>query len=186
MGKLVEMTHVTLGGQIDALEEWALPFLDQQHNEYSSRLLNESDAVLLGRVSYEGMSDAYLRMAEQARPGTPVEFIKRMNEIPKFVASTTLEQVSTWNATRIDGDVAEFVAGLKDDRDLSLVKYGTGILDVAFMKHGLVDEFHLSLSPVAAGHGARLFEHFDQATRLELQEVNRFDSGVLVLVYTPR
>jgi hypothetical protein len=54
------------------------------------------------RVSYEGMADGYLKMAEQAPPETPVEFITRMNEIPKFVASTTLEEASTWNATRIE------------------------------------------------------------------------------------
>jgi dihydrofolate reductase len=186
MGKLVEMTHVSLGGQIDALDEWAFPFLDEEHNRYASRLLGDSDAVLLGRVSYEGMADAYLKMAEQAPPGTPVEFIARMNEIPKFVASTTLEEASTWNATRIDGDVAEYVASLKDEGDLSLVKYGNGILDATLIEHGLIDEFHLSLTPVAAGHGERLFGHLDSAPRLELQEVNRFDSGVLVLVYTPR
>jgi hypothetical protein len=87
------------------------------------------------------MADAYLKMAEGAPPGTPVEFIARMNEIPKFVASTTLEEASTWNATRIDGDVAEYVASLKDDGDLSLVKYGNGILDATLMEYGLIDEF---------------------------------------------
>src|ERR1700760_3130751 len=186
MGKLVEMTHVSLGGQIDELEEWALPFLDEQHNRYSLRLLQEADAILLGRVTFEGMSDAYLRMAEQAPHGTPIEFITRMNEIRKSAATPALARASTWNASRIDGDVAEFVSGLKDDRDMNLVKYGTGMLDATLIEHGLIDEFHLSLTPVAAGHGERLFAHIDAAPRLELMEVNRFDSGVLALVYTPR
>jgi dihydrofolate reductase len=184
MGKLVEATHVTLGGQIDELDQWAFPYLGEDHNRYSSQLLEDSDALLLGRVSYEGMAGAYLRMAEEAPPGTPTAFIDRMNRIPKYVASRTGAETPIWNATRIDGDVAEAVAGLKA-AGKSLLKYGTGTLDRTLVEHGLIDEFHLSLTPVAAGRGERLFEHLEGAPQLELQELTRFDSGVLLLVYTP-
>ncbi|HEX4304496.1 MAG TPA: dihydrofolate reductase family protein [Solirubrobacterales bacterium] len=185
MGKLVEMTHVSLGGQIDELDQWAFPFLDDDHNRYASKLLDEADALLLGRISYQGMADAYLKMAEQAPPGTPSEFIDRMNSVPKYVASRTGAETPIWNATRLDGDVAEAVARLKAD-GMNLVKYGTGTLDRTLIEHGLIDEFHLSLTPVATGRGERLFEHLEGAPRLELQELTRFDSGVLLLVYTPR
>jgi dihydrofolate reductase len=185
MGKLVEMTHVSLGAQIDELDRWAFPYLDEDHNAYAGHLLGEADALLLGRISYEGMADAYLRMAEQAPPGTPADFIARMNEIPKFIASRTGAETPTWNATRIDGDVAAAVAELKASGK-TLVKYGTGTLDATLIEHGLIDEFHLSLTPVATGRGERLFEHLDGAPLLDLQEVTRFDSGVLILVYTPR
>jgi dihydrofolate reductase len=185
MGKLVEMTHVSLGGQIDELDQWAFPYLDEDHNRYASRLLEEADALLLGRISYEGMANAYLKMAEQAPPGTPTEFIARMNQVPKYVASRTGAATPNWNASQIDGDVAEAVAGLKADGK-NLVKYGTGMLDATLVEHGLIDEFHLSLTPVATGRGERLFEHLEGAPQLELQELTRFDSGVLLLVYTPR
>jgi dihydrofolate reductase len=185
MGKLIEATHVSLGGQIDELDQWAFPYLDDQHNEHASRLLGEADALLLGRVSYQGMGPAYLKMAEEAPPNTPTAFIDRMNEIPKFVASRSGAETPIWNATRIEGDVAESVAELKSSGK-SLVKYGTGALDVTLVEHGLIDEFHLSLTPVATGRGERLLEHLTAAPQLELQEVIRFDSGVLLLVYTPR
>jgi dihydrofolate reductase len=185
MGKLVEMTHVSLGGQIDALDQWVFPYLDEDHNRCASALLDKADALLLGRVSYEGMADAYLKMAEQAPPGTPTDFIERMNSIPKYVASRTGAPTPIWNATRIDGDAAAGVAALKDEGK-SLVKYGTGELDATLVEHGLVDEFHLSLTPVAAGHGERLFEQLEGAPRLELQELTRFPSGVVLLVYAPR
>jgi hypothetical protein len=112
-GKLVEMTHVSLGGQIDELEKWAFPYLDEDHDRYAAGLLDEADALLLGRLSYEGMADAYLRMAEQAPPGAPTDFVERMNSIPKHVASRTGAPTPNWNATRIDGDVAAAVAELK-------------------------------------------------------------------------
>jgi dihydrofolate reductase len=185
MGKLVEATHVSLGGQIDELKHWALPYLDDDHNRHAARLLNEADALLLGRVSYEGLAEAYLKMAEGAPPGVPTDFIDRMNAIPKFVASRTLAEAPTWNASVIEGDVAESVADLKRG-GASLLKYGTGALDATLVEHGLVDEFHLYLTPVAAGQGERLFAHLPAAPRLTLQEVTRFGSGVLLLVYASR
>ncbi|MBS1675861.1 MAG: dihydrofolate reductase family protein [Actinobacteria bacterium] len=185
MGKLVEATHVSLGGQIDELDKWALPYLDEDHGRYSARLLDEADALLLGRVSYEGLADAYLKMAAAAPAGTPTDFIDRMNSIPKHVASRSGAATPSWNATRLDGDVVAAVKTLKAD-GASLLKYGTGELDAPLFEHGLIDELHLSLTPVAAGHGERLFEHLTGAPRLELQEVTKFDSGVVLLVYTPR
>jgi dihydrofolate reductase len=184
MGKLVEATHVTLGGEIDALDAWAFPYLDDEHNRYATRLLAAADALLLGRSTYEGLAAAYTRMAEEAPPGVPTDFIDRMNRIPKLVASTTLEQ-TTWNATRIDGDVARCVEDLKRNSGTNLLKYGNGPLDATLMQHGLVDEFHLFLTPVAAGRGRRLFEHIDPAPHLVLRDVTRFGSGVIVLVYAP-
>jgi dihydrofolate reductase len=185
MGRLVEMTHVTLGGQIDELDQWAFPYLDDDHNRYSTKLLEGSDALLLGRISYEGMAGAYLKMAEQAPPNTPTAFIDRMNSIPKYVASRSGAPTPFWNASRIDGEVAEAVAGLKADGK-NLLKYGTGSLDATLVEHELIDEFHLSLTPVARGRGERLFEHLIDSPQLELQELTRFDSGVLLLIYTRR
>jgi dihydrofolate reductase len=108
-----------------------------------------------------------------------------MNSIPKYVASRSGAPTPTWNASRIDGDVAEAVAALKAKGE-NLLKYGTGSLDQTLVEHGLIDEFHLSLTPVASGRGERLFEGLEGAPQLELQELTRFDSGVLLLVYTPR
>jgi hypothetical protein len=92
MSKLVEVTHVTLGGEVGSTD-WAFPYLDHQHSQYAMDLLTTADALLLGRQTYEGLSVAYTRMADEAPDHVPSDFIARMNRIPKFVASTTLTRV---------------------------------------------------------------------------------------------
>ena len=114
----------------------------------------------------------------------PNDFIDRMNGIPKYVASTTLRE-TTWNATVIEGDVAAFVADLKKQPGGNIIKYGNGPLDATLMERGLIDEFHLLLTPVAVGRGRHLFEGIDTAPALKLADVTRFSNGVLKLVYVP-
>ena len=139
--------------------------------------VHKADALLLGRQTYEHFSAAYPAMASNA-------FVDRMNSMPKFVASRTLTQ-ATWNATFIPGDVADFVAGLKRQPGGSIVKFGNGPLDQALVAHNLIDEFHLLLTPVAAGSGQHLFEEIKGAPQLSLADVRSFASGVLLLTYTP-
>ena len=183
MRKLIESTHVSLGGEVGSPNEWAFPFLDDEHNEYAKRLLFTADALLLGRLTYEGLSTAYPAMTD-SDSGVPNDFIDRMNTIPKFVASTTLRE-TTWNASVIKGDVASFVADLKEESGGNIIKYGNGPLDVTLMENGLIDEFHLLMTPVAVGRGQHLFEDIDTAPTLKLVDVTRFGNGVLKLIYAP-
>jgi dihydrofolate reductase len=176
MRKLIESVHVSLGGQIDPLD-WAFPYLDDEHTRYAAALLDEADALLLGRQTYEGLSAAYPAM-------TPNPFVDRMNSIPKFVASKTLTE-ATWNATVIPGDVAGFVAGLKRQPGGTILKYGNGPLDRLLMENNLIDEFHLLLTPVATGSGRHMFEEIHGAPQLSLTDVKRFASGQLILIYIP-
>jgi dihydrofolate reductase len=180
--KLIESIHVSLGGEIGS-PEWAFPYLDDEHNDYARQLLFAADALLLGRLTYEGLSAAYPAMGGGGS-GAPTDFIERMNTIPKHVASTTLRE-TTWNATVIDGDVASFVAELKQQPGGDIVKYGNGPLDVTLMEHGLIDEFQLLITPVAVGRGQHLFECIDTAPALSLADVRRFGNGVVILTYTP-
>ncbi len=177
MRRLVESTHVSLGGEIGSPQHWAFPYLDDEHAAYATELLNASDALLLGRRTYQGLSAAY--MAMERNP-----FVDRMNSIPKFVASRTLTE-ATWNSTVIQGDVVEFVRELKRQPGGSILKYGNGPLDRALMEHDLIDEFHLLLTPVAAGAGQHLFEGIPGSPSLSLADVKRFRSGVLLLTYAP-
>ncbi len=178
MRKLIESTHVALGGEIGSPQNWGFPYLDDEHMRYATKLLAGADGLLLGRLTYEGLSAAYTAMA-------PNPFVDRMNSIPKYVASETLREAA-WNATVIPGDVADFVAGLKRQPGGTIVKYGNGQLDQLLMAHNLIDEFHLLLTPVAAGSGQHLFEEIRGAPQLSLADVTRFASGVLVLIYKPK
>jgi dihydrofolate reductase len=185
MSKLVEATHVTLGGEVGT-NDWAFPYLDEQHVQYNMELLTEADALLLGRHTYEHLSVAYTKMADDEVPAhVPSEFIDRMNSIPKHIATTTPRELA-WNATAIDGDVASFVDALKRNAGQNLLKYGNGPLDTTLMEHGLIDEFHLFLTPVAIGTGTHLFESIDTAPHFRLVDITRFDSGVVTLVYAPK
>jgi dihydrofolate reductase len=164
-------------GQISPLD-WGFTYLDDEHERYATEMLARADVLLLGRRTYEGLSASY-----PAMPSRP--FVDRMNSIPKFVVSRTLTG-ATWNASVISGDVASFVADLKNQPGGTIIKFGNGPLDESLMRHGLIDEFHLLLTPVATGTGQHMFEDIKDAPHPSLADVRRFASGVLVVVYTPK
>ena len=174
MRKLVESTFMTLDGVISRPQDWSPPYWDDEHMAYAGKLLDPADALLLGRDTYEGFAAAW--------PGRPGEYADKINSMPKHVASRTLTE-TTWNASLIEGDVAEAVAALKEQDGGDIVKYGTGELDKALAARQLVDEFHFWVFPVVAGQGDRLFDGLDLTT-LKLVETDRFASGIVVLVYT--
>ena len=178
MRKLVESTFLTLDGVISSPQNWGPPYWDDQHQEYASTLLFAADALLLGRATYEGFAQAW------PSRGRGDAFTARINEMPKYVASNTL-QTATWNSTIIRGDVAAEVARLKEQPGQSLLKYGTGELDKTLMKHNLVDEFHFWMFPVVAGSGDRLLDGLD-LTHFKLVRSAPFRSGIVVLVYGPK
>lgn len=178
MRKLIESTHVSLGGEIGSPHEWAAAYLNDEHMQYATGLLFSADALLLGRRTYEGLSNAYPNMDRS-------EFVDRMNSISKYVASTKLRE-TIWNATIIQGDVGTFVADLKRQRGGNIVKYGNGPLDNTLLAHNLIDEFHFLLTPAAVGRGKHLFEDIQSPPHLTLVDMKRFTNGVVLLVYTPK
>ena len=177
MRKLVESTFVTLDGVISAPQEWSPPYWDDEHASYARKLLFAADALLLGRVTYEGFVQAW-----PSRTGD--DYSDRINSLPKYVASNTLEE-ATWNATILDGDVAEEVAKLKQEPGENILKFGTGELDRALIGDNLVDEFHFWVFPVLAGGGQRLIEGIE-LTHLNLIDTTTFASGIVVLTYAPK
>jgi dihydrofolate reductase len=181
--KLIESTFVTLGGDIGAPQDWGPPYLfGPEPGEYSRELLFGAGALLLGRKTYEGLSAAYTAMAE-GETGSLDDFVARMNAIPKYVASTTLTELS-WNATALSGDVARQVAELKDQPGNYLLKYGTGPLDRTLVSEGLVDEFRIWIVPVTHSPGQALFTDVPE-TSLELVGSRTFSTGVVLLTYVP-
>lgn len=176
MRRLVESTFVTLDGVISSPEVWGRPYWDEELAGYAHKLLFDADALLLGRVTYEGFTQAW-----PAREG---DYADRMNTLPKYVASTT-RRAGTWNATFLRGDVAGEVTKLKDQPGRPILKFGTGELDRLLLKHRLVDEYHLWMFPVLSGGGLRLFDGIG-ITHLRLLDSTRFASGITVLTLAPR
>ncbi|TDC53795.1 hypothetical protein E1212_04750 [Jiangella ureilytica] len=179
MRKLIESTFITLDGCIGEPHVWGQPYWDEQHNDYNQKLVDDVDAMLLGRATYEGFKDAWT-----SRAGDPIA--DRFNALPKYVASRTLTGELEWNSRVLEGDVAQAVAALKAQSGETIVKYGTGELDTTLLEHKLVDEYHFWVYPVlAGGDGYRLWDGFD-TTHLELVDQTVFDSGIIVGVYAPK
>ncbi|TMQ91756.1 hypothetical protein ETD83_29350 [Actinomadura soli] len=181
MRKLVESTFVTLDGVISSPEKWGPPYWDEEHSGYSDELFSASDALLLGRVTYEAFAQVWPQMERSEG-----DYASRMNALPKHVASRSLKQEqATWNATIIEGDVATEVAKLKELPGKNILKYGTGELDRTLLEHKLVDEYHFWIFPVVSGSGERLFDGFD-TSHLKLVRSTPFASGIVVHVYQPK
>jgi len=174
MRKLVESTFMTLDGVISDPQVWGPPYWDDEHGAYAEKLIERAESLLLGRVTYEAFAEAWPPCGDDLK----------INTMPKHVASRTLTD-ATWNAEIIDGDVAGAVAKLKEGDSGDILKYGTGELDHTLIENRLVDEFHFWVFPVIAGSGQRVLDGFTQ-TELELLDIDRFDSGIVVHVLGPK
>lgn len=179
MRKIVESTFMTLDGVIDEPHVWGMPYWDEEHNTYNAKLLSSADSLLLGRETYESFAEVWPQR-------TGDQFSDKINAMPKHVATRTLEEVTSWNASILDGDIADAVTELKKAPGQDILKYGTGELDQTLLEHGLLDELHLWVFPVIAGAGQRLLDGVIDATHLQLVDTTVFESGIVVHVYTPK
>jgi dihydrofolate reductase len=134
-----------------------------------------SDALLLGRVTYEGFAEAW--------PSREGEFADKFNTMPKYVVSSTLKQADWNNSTVLDGDVVEEVSKLRADTEGEIVVHGSVQLAQALLEHDLVDELRLMLFPVVLGQGKRLFGETSDKKTLQLTESRTVGDGVLILIY---
>jgi dihydrofolate reductase len=134
-----------------------------------------SEALLLGRVTYEGFAAAW--------PSREGEFADKFNNMPKYVVSSTLQNPSWSNTTVLGGDLAAEVAKLKDTLDGELTVAGSARLAQALIAHDLVDELRLMVFPVLLGGGKRLFGASEQKRSLQLKSSKTVGDGIAVLVY---
>jgi len=177
MRKIIESTFVTLNGSISNPQDWSGPYWDEDHFGYSGKLMETSEALLLGRRTYEGFAEAW-----SSRDG---EMADTFNSMPKYVASRTLTD-TTWNAKLLEGDVVEAVRKLKQEDGGDLLKFGTGSFSQTLLKHKLVDEYHFWVFPVLAD-GDQLFAESELGiNHLELLGTTTFKSGIVVHKLAPK
>jgi dihydrofolate reductase len=134
-----------------------------------------SDALLLGRVTYEGFAAAW--------PSRDGEFADKLNSMPKYVVSSTLKDPEWNNSTVLEGDVATAVAKLKQEQDGEIVVHGSPQLVQTLVEHDLVDEYRLTVFPVVLGTGKRLFGDGTVPGSLALVSAQSTDAGVVACMY---
>lgn len=174
MRKIIVSTYMSLDGVIDN-PMWTMPYWSDEIAKFQQDDLFASDALLLGRETYEGFAEAW-----SSRAGAD-EFTDRMNSLPKHVVTTTLNE-ATWNATLIKRNVPEEIARLKQQPGQNILKYGGGQLLDTLVQHNLLDELHVLVFPIVVGSGARLFKGEVDA-KFKLAGTSVFSSGVVPLIY---
>lgn len=174
MRKVIVSTYMSLDGVIEN-PMWTFPYWSDQIAQFQTDDLFSSDALLLGRETYESFVSAW-----PARAGTD-EFADRINALPKYVASRTMESAE-WNSTVLKGDVAQAIADLKQQEGQNILKYGGGELLQTLIDHNLLDELHVLVYPIVVGKGARLVPEGSEG-KLKLVDTKAFDSGVIALTY---
>jgi dihydrofolate reductase len=178
MRRVVWSEYISLDGVVHEPGSWSIPYFSDDLAKYKSDELWASDALLLGRLTYEGFAAAWPDMEE-----IEGDFAVRMNTLPKYVASTTLETAG-WNySTILRENVPETVARLKQDPGQDILIGGSGALAKSLLPHGVVDEIRMLVHPIVVGAGKRLFEGTEEPIGFTLVDTLRFASGVVALTY---
>jgi dihydrofolate reductase len=179
MRKVTAGLFSSIDGVVEAPNEWQ-PAFDEEMGAVLSRILDEQDAVLLGRVTFTDW-------AQYWPTSTDEPFASWINSTPKYVASTTLGSVGQWpNSTLIKGPVADFLVDLRQQDGGTIGTAGSPSLVRSLIEQGLLDELTLMISPVVAGGGRNhLFPGDAALTRFELAEAQPTSSGALIATYRP-
>ena len=186
MGRIVVTEFVSLDGVMEDpggaedFEYGGWTFEIDRGDEGNAFKLDEtmaSEALLLGRRTYEGFAAAW--------PSREGEFADKFNTMPKYVVSSTLKDPEWTNTTVLEGDVPQAVAKLRETQDGDVVVHGSAMLVQTLLEHDLVDELRLMVFPVVLGKGKRLFGETSGKKGLRLIDSKVVGDGVAILVYAP-
>ena len=186
MGKIVVTEFVSLDGVMEAPgggenykhAGWTFEIdRGEEGDKFKFDELIEAEAQLLGRVTYEGFAAAWPTFEDE------VGFADKMNNMPKYVVSSTLQNADWNNSTIIGGNMAEEVQKLKDEVDGVILVAGSAQLVQGLIEHDLVDELRLMVFPVVLGSGKRLFGETTDKKKLRLADSKVVGDGVAILTY---
>ena len=157
---------------------WMVPYADEAMDRFVTDWFAAADAFLLGRTTYEIMAGYWPQVPDD-------EVARKLNGLPKYVVSRTLDKVMWNNSTQIKGDPVEEVIRLKGEAGQELQVHGSGKLAQTLIRHGLIDEYRLWFHPVVLGRGKRLFAEGQPPIALKLIETKTTGTGVVIHVYQP-
>ena len=186
MGKIVVTEFISLDGVMEApgggedFKHAGWTFQISRGSEGDKFKVEEtfnSDALLLGRVTYQGFAAAW--------PSMKGEFADKFNSMPKYVISSTLKKAEWTNSTVLKGDVVEEVSKLRQELSGNIVVHGSAQLVQTLIEHDLVDELRLMVFPVVLGTGKRLFADTSDKKRMRLESSKTVGDGVVILIFQP-
>jgi len=159
---------------------WSFPYGDEDFGVAMTGWFEHADAFLLGRKTYQIFAGHWPRVTD---PGDAIA--TKLNTLPKYVASTTLDAAGWQNSSLLGGDVAAEVAKLKERPGRELQVHGSGQLAQTLIDHDLVDEYRLLYFPVHLGSGKKLFRDGARAAALRLRSATTTSTGVIIAAYEP-
>jgi dihydrofolate reductase len=176
MRKLIVTQFMSLDGVLEAPEKWSFPYWNDSIAEFKHKELFSVDALLLGRVTYEGFAAAW--------PGRKdnTGYADRINSLPKYVVSTTLTNVDWENSKIIKANLAHEISEIKNQKGGDILIFGSPKLVQSLIQLNLVDEYQLLVYPLILGNGKRLFSDLNKSN-LKLVGTKTHDSGVVLLSY---
>jgi dihydrofolate reductase len=185
MGRIVVTEFVSLDGVMEdpggaesfKYGGWTFEFDRGEGDKFKLDETMQTEALLLGRVTYEGFAAAW--------PSREGEFADKFNTMPKYVVSSTLRDPAWNNTTVLDGDIVLAVSKLREDTEGDLVVHGSRQLVQTLLEHDLVDELRLMVFPVMLGSGQRLFGDTSDKKVLQLVEARTVGDGITILIYRP-
>jgi dihydrofolate reductase len=178
MREIVASMFLSLDGVMESPAEWHLPYWSDEMGEVVSGQMADSDAMLLGRVTYEEFAATWPTREMADDPGADY-----MNNIPKYVVSTTLKTAEWTNSTLISEDVVEEIAKLKQQPGKDIAVSGSATLVRSLLRDDLLDELLLLIHPVVVGTGRHLFQDGSVRKELKLVGSRTFSTGVVALTY---
>ncbi|MGD0979236.1 MAG: dihydrofolate reductase family protein [Candidatus Bathyarchaeia archaeon] len=180
MRKLVVAESVTLDGVFEAntMAQWSSPCHSDKQGEYIKQNISTSDALLLGRVTYEFIAPYWL-----TQKNNEYGIADKMNSMPKYVVSSTLEKADWNNSTIIKGNIIEEITRLKQKPGQNILINGSANLVKSLMPTDLIDEYRFLVHPIIMGSGKRFFKDGMNATKLKLVKTETFPLGVVLVWY---
>jgi dihydrofolate reductase len=179
MRKIVNFTHATLDGYIDNPHEWSFQYSDEELQGYLVTMHLAADALLLGRITFEGMAQSWPAMG-----GNP--FADHVNSITHYVVASHPVDTSRWDPTVVipGADLVDEVSRLKQADGGDVLIWGTGRLTDALAAAGLLDEYRIGTFPIIKGAGEPLFRTASAGT-VELVDTKVFATGAVIHTYRP-
>src|SRR5258708_2312646 len=180
MRKLIVSAWITLDGVFDAgnMNQWYNPYDSGERQESIRSGILAADALLFGRKTYE-MLAPYWSSLKNNEMGVAA----KLNSVPKFVVSSTLEKAEWNNSTIIKENIAEEITRLKQLPGQEIQIEGSATLVQSLMTTVLIDEYRFLVHPVIMGSGQRFFRDGMHSKGLKLVKTKAFDSGVILLCY---